>query len=123
MRNVLCMALAFVGLVACDPAAPADGGIEGYVTSGPSCPVARPDVLCPDKPYAAALSILAHANSRPIASVTADDSGYYKVLLPPGTYIIHAESPGVFPRASDVVVDVLPHRFTRQDIQYDTGIR
>jgi hypothetical protein len=123
MRKLLCLSLILLALAACTPVNSSDSGIQGRVTVGPMCPVSRPGVPCPDQPYAAALSILAAATGRPVTSVKSDDAGYYKVLLPPGSYIIHPESPGFLPRGVDIEVTVLPHRFTQQDIQYDSGIR
>ena len=117
------LTLTLFGLVACTPPAPVDSGIEGFVTAGPSCPVSRPDMPCPDLPYAADLSILASSNRRLVARVKADEAGYFKVFLPPGSYVIRPESPAVMPFASEVSVQVFPHEITRQDIQYDTGIR
>jgi hypothetical protein len=117
------IAIALFVLAACAPPPPTDSGIQGRVTAGPSCPVSRPDDPCPDQPYAATLSILASADRRLITSVNADQSGFYRVLLPAGGYIIRPESPAVMPHASEVIVLVQPHQFTLQDIQYDTGIR
>lgn len=123
MLKLICISLAVVTLAACTPGASVDSGIQGRVTAGPSCPVSRPDAPCPDRAYAGTLSILADADRRKITSVTADDLGNYEVLLPPGRYIIRPESPGVLPRGAEVSVLVLPHQFTQQDVQYDTGIR
>jgi len=123
MLNIVCISLALFGLTACGSPVATDSGIQGRVTAGPTCPVERPDMLCPDLPYAAKLSILSSPDRRTVASVKADESGDFTVLLPPGTYIIHPESPGVMPFASELVVQVRPHEFTLQDIVYDTGIR
>jgi hypothetical protein len=81
------------------------------------------DVPCPDQPYPGILTILAANGRTKVGEVTADASGYYRVALAPGTYIIHPESPGILPSAADVTAIILPHEFTRQDIVYDTGIR
>ena len=123
MRTLLCLGLVVLAAVACAPGVPVDSGVQGQVTIGPMCPVSRPDVPCPDQPYAATLSILAAGTSRQVASAASDESGYFKVLLPPGTYVIHPESPGFLPRGIEVEVTVLPHQFTQQDVQYDSGIR
>ena len=123
MLRSVCFVLTLAAIAACAPPATVDSGIQGYVTAGPSCPVSRPGVPCPDLPYAATLSILAAGDRRLIASAASDASGFYKVLLPAGIYIIRPDSPGILPRASEVSVEVRPHEFTRQDISYDTGIR
>jgi len=120
MRLAFWIAIVLVLGAACSATT---SGIEGIITAGPACPVTQAGVPCPDPPYPGTLTILAENGQTRVATVTADDSGYYKVLLEPGTYIIHPESPGILPRAGDVVVVVLPDRFTPQDIVYDTGIR
>ena len=80
-------------------------------------------VPCPDRPYAGTLNFLTEYGGRPAGRVTAGADGYYRISLPPGTYIVHPESPGVLPSGSELVVAVRPHEFTRQDMLYDTGIR
>jgi len=123
MRLRIWGTLASVCLAACSPTPFSDSGIEGYVTAGPACPVVQENVPCPDQPYAGSLTILAGHGRAKVTEVTSDASGYFRVPLAPGTYIIHPESPGVLPRGSEVVALVLPNQFTRQDIVYDTGIR
>ncbi|MFH1184044.1 MAG: carboxypeptidase-like regulatory domain-containing protein [Chloroflexota bacterium] len=120
MRFKYWAALALALVSACTPT---DSGIEGYITAGPACPVMQADVPCPDQPYAGTLTILAENGRTKVTAVTADSSGYFRVALAPGTYIVHPEAPGVLPRGVDVIVRVLPNQFTRQDIVYDTGIR
>ena len=102
---------------------PINSGIEGRITAGPACPVMQADVPCPDQPYAGSLSILAQDGRKAVATVTADATGYYRVAVRPGTYIIHPESPGVLPSGEDIVVVVQSNQYTHQDIVYDTGIR
>ena len=103
--------------------ASADSGIEGWITAGPACPVMQVGVPCPDQPYAGTLSFLTEYGGRTAGRVTAGADGYYRISLPPGTYIVHPESRRALPSGSELVVAVRPHEFTRQDISYDTGIR
>ncbi|HEY5984254.1 MAG TPA: hypothetical protein VIU38_12365 [Anaerolineales bacterium] len=121
MRPRYLLVAALLVFTACAP--PADSGIQGHISAGPTCPVVRVDVPCPDQPYAGTLTILAEKTGFRIAQVTADATGYYRVSLAPGTYVVQPESPGVMPRGTDITVVVLPHSFTTQDIVYDTGIR
>lgn len=120
MRWCRWIALVLLVTAAC---APADSGIEGWITAGPACPVVQVGVPCPDQPYAGTLSFFTESGSMAAGRVTARADGYYRISLPPGTYIVRPESPGALPAGSELVVAVRPHEFTRQDFVYDTGIR
>ena len=126
MKRTVLFGLAIAALAACAPLsgpAPTDSGVEGYVTLGPSCPVMQADNPCPDKPYPALLTILNAAGRSRIGQVQADATGYYRLALAPGQYILHPESPSVMPRGAEITFVVQPHQFTRQDVVYDSGIR
>ncbi len=99
-------------------------GIEGYVTEGPMCPgpVAIGGSSCPNKPYQATISILGPDNQEIIRFET-DPSGYFKISLMPGTYILHPESEMALPHAPDQTVVVTPDQFTQLSVIYDTGMR
>ena len=122
--------LAAVLLAACGgtsdvPLEPAtDSGIEGHVTVGPSCPVVRAGVPCPDRPYEAELTIL-DGSGREVATAHSDAGGSYRIALAPGRYrVIPLSPPGLpLPRAQAVEVTVPPGRFVTLDISYDSGIR
>lgn len=115
---------------ACGPASTGNSshttssGIEGYVTEGPMCPgpVAIGDNSCPDKPYQAAFTILGE-NHKVITHFKTDPSGYFKITITPGTYILHPESDTVLPHASDQTVVVSPDLFIQVTVIYDTGMR
>ena len=99
-------------------------GIEGYVTEGPMCPGPVPigTNTCPDQPYQATISVL-DANDTQITQIQTDVNGYFKITLPPGTYILHPEPGKPFPHASDQSVVVRAGQFTQLTIIYDTGMR
>lgn len=120
MRRRTWISLLLVLAAAC---APTDSGIDGWITAGPACPVMQVGVPCSDQPYPGTLSFLTEHGRIPAGRVTASTDGYYRISLPPGNYIIDPESPGALPSGTELVVAVLPHKFTRQDIVYDTGIR
>jgi hypothetical protein len=104
---------------------PASGtsGIEGRVWIGPACPgpqsLASP---CPDQPYQATITIL-KASDEVVARVQSDQQGYFRLELPPGTYVLRPESGAVMPRAPEQTVAVLPGQFTPVQIVYDSGMR
>jgi hypothetical protein len=106
------------------PLATPSSGIEGFVTEGPMCPgpVAVGNNNCPDKPYQATLSILGSGN-KVITRFETDPSGYFKIAVAPGTYILHPESNNVMPHAADQTVVVTPDQFTQVIMIYDTGMR
>jgi major membrane immunogen (membrane-anchored lipoprotein) len=98
-------------------------GIEGLVTEGPMCPgpVAISDTQRLDQPYQATISIL-DANNTPITQFQTDVSGFFKITLSPGTYILHPESDKALPHAVDQSIIVTAGKFTQVTIMYDTGI-
>jgi hypothetical protein len=124
MNRVLALALAIVLLAAC--AAPKvssiNSGVEGLVTIGPTCPVMRLDQPCPDRPYAATLTVLDKTGKR-VAQIKADENGIYRLELSPGDYNMHPESPNVLPHAQEQSFTVIAGQFTKLDILYDSGIR
>lgn len=126
MHRAMVTVLAMLVVSACAPtmtAAAADSGVEGYVTVGPACPMVQAADPCPDRPYAATLTILAYDGRAKVAQTQADSAGYFRVLLAPGQYILHPESPAVYPRGADITFLVEAGRFTHQDVVYDSGIR
>jgi hypothetical protein len=107
---------------ACSPRIPAGTGIEGHVFIGPVCPVVQENNPCPDKPYKATLSVL-DTNGKKIVNIQTDTNGYFHMVIKPGVYILHPESPGKMPFATEQTFSVLSGEFTRLTITYDSGIR
>ncbi len=99
-------------------------GIEVHVTEGPMCPgpVAIGDNSCPDKPYQASITVV-DSNNKEVTRFQTDPSGYFKLTIAPGTYILHPESDKALPHASDQTVVVTPDQFTQVTVMYDTGMR
>lgn len=100
---------------------PTDSGLTGLVTIGPTSPVEREGVA-DDTPYSATLVIKDVSGDR-VATVTSGTDGRFAVDLPPGTYLLEPQSPGVLPFAQPQEVIVEPHRFTEIIVPYDSGIR
>ena len=101
---------------------PRGSGIEGQVFLGPMCPVVQQGQECPDQPYQATLTILSQ-NSVRVAQVQSDEQGRFQVLLVPGEYILHPESPNGMPFAGDQSFVVEAGHYTQITVHYDSGIR
>ncbi len=99
-------------------------GVRGQVLIGPACPVMRVDNPCPDQPYQAELTVYS-LNGKKVAGSSSDAQGTFEIKLPPGEYILHAESPegGILPHAEDVEFTVDPDEFTEIVVNFDSGIR
>ncbi len=126
MKNGFLFTLIFLLAAACSPvvaSTPVDSGIEGNVTIGPMCPVMQVNNPCPDKPYQATLTILTTTDRRTVLKFQTDANGYFHVVLAPGNYILHPESPNTMPHAAEIPFTVTGHEFTHVDISYDSGIR
>ena len=111
-------------LTACSSTSPTptDSGVEGQVLIGPMCPVVQVGQECPDQPYQATLTVNSPKGKR-IAQVQTEVDGTFKILLPPGEYILHPESPNVMPFAQEQPFTVEAGRFTSLIVNYDSGIR
>ncbi len=126
MRPAVLIALASLSLAACGlrPSAPANTGVEGVMTIGPTCPVQRIDQPCPDRPFAGEVSVRDGSGSE-VADVHADAAGHFRVDLAPGTYQLVPVSPhpGVPPSGKPQSVIVVAGAYTHVTLQYDSGIR
>jgi len=100
--------------------APASG-IEGRVVIRPVRPVTGRGVV-DQAPYQARISVLDSAR-REVAAVESDAAGHFRLALPPGSYVLRPQSPARYPRASEQRVVVRPHKLTRVEIVYDSGMR
>jgi len=124
MNRLLLFILPVALLSACAsaPTPAADTGVEGQTLLGPMCPVIRLDQPCPDRPYQATLTVLNPAGEK-MAQIQTDVNGLYRLELLPGDYIMRPVSPNVMPYAQDQPFTVIAGKFTKLDIQYDSGIR
>jgi len=101
-----------------------DSGIEGVVLLGPTRPEIQGQTSSP-VPFATSLVVQDRDRARDLATIQSGPDGTFRVLLPPETYwlIPLVPDPGRPPTASPQQVLVEPHRFTRVEIHYDTGLR
>jgi hypothetical protein len=63
------------------------------------------------------------AAGREVASVESDADGRFRLAVPPGTYIVRPQSPGMYPRAAEQKVLVHRNAVTQVEIVYDSGRR
>ena len=103
---------------------PGGSGIEGHVTAGPTCPVARPDdPACADRPLEGVTIVVLTAAGNEAGRTTTDASGYYGITLPSGPYTIEPQPVQGMVHGSPPVPVVVGEGVTTVDIPYDTGIR
>ena len=102
----------------------ATSGVEGKVTIGPSCPVARtpPDPSCADRPAAATFSIDTTTGVH-VADASSGVDGRFSLTLRPGTYIISLRATSVMPTMAPQTFSVPDNGITTLSLQLDSGIR
>ena len=104
--------------------ATSDTGVEGYLWIGPACPTVRLDTECPDLPYEAEFTVTGN-EGEVVESGQSDKSGFFRILLAPGSYIFVPDpsKPALSPRANPVPFDVDAGSFTHIEVTYDSGLR
>ena len=100
-------------------------GIEGLITIGPTCPVARAEDPCPDKLYQATVQV--YQGKTLLTQVTSDVQGMFRLSLEAGSYTLRPQTPAgqgiIHPVSREVPVLVEAGKFTQVTVQYDSGIR
>ena len=99
----------------------ATSGIDGEVILRPVSPVEWPGMVN-QRPYQALIGVEDGAG-RVAAEVRSDPDGRFRIILEPGTYILHPESDAIYPQAPAQTVTVVKDQFTPVRITYDSGIR
>ena len=71
------------------------------------------------------LIILSHDGEKEIVRVTANESGQYRVALPPGNYVLDVQGrrPKGHVRAKPQPFTIISNQTVRVDMSIDTGIR
>lgn len=73
-------------------------------------------------PAAGVELVVLHGGVR-VASVTTTKAGTYRVVLPPGAYVVRTLRKLAFGGSLPRAVRVLPGRFALANLEIDTGIR
>jgi hypothetical protein len=99
------------------------GHVTGKVTTSPTCPVERipPDPACDPKPYKTTITVKDSTN-KIIKSITTNSTGDFSFDIAIGTYIFEAKSGQVFPRCSQVTIEIKGGD-NSVPISCDSGIR
>ncbi len=96
--------------------------VYGRVTAGPTCPVERVGVPCPERPVVGEIEAR-RGNGRPVTRTRLGADGRYVLRVAAGRYELVVVTSSPFPRCppTDVVVERGASLST--DIMCDTGIR
>lgn len=107
------------------PSKNAKGLLEGSVTLSPTCPVERipPDPGCAPRGYATDISIVNSALNKSVTTISSDASGYFRVLLPFGNYVLTPKGGTLLPRCDSLNVNINAVNIPKVNISCDTGIR
>jgi hypothetical protein len=102
-----------------------ESGIVGLVQIGPNCPFEQSQRLCPDKPFAASITVTLATDGRQVLTVRSGRDGKFRVKLAPATYRLapHPPNPGAPPYAEPQTVTVEGGKYVSIVIKYDSGIR
>jgi hypothetical protein len=122
-----CLAWMIAATVSIDAAAP--GFLEGHLNIVSPKEVeladATPSESTPNNYVDYPLIILTKDRKTEIMHVTPDDSGNYRVALPPGEYILDVQRrrPKGHVRATPQPFTILANQTVRVDMAIDTGVR
>ena len=108
-----------VGSLGASAAAPS--GIRGTVIKSPTRPVCEEDVPCSAPATGVTLAFL--RGGVRVATATTSKAGTYRVVLPPGTYVVRTLRKPMFGSPQTRTVRVVPGRFAAANFEIDTGIR
>jgi len=110
---------------------PSSTGLEGQTVLGPTCPLQSVSSECADKPAPATTVRVEQATANGngsgavIARVRADTNGKFKLILPPGRYVVTAEPAPGQPEgvAKPQLIVVEKGLFTRVVLQFQGGLQ
>jgi len=106
---------------------PAESGVAGLVTAGPTCPVVTdpPDPSCADRPVEGAVLVVTTPAGVEVARTTSDAEGRFELSLAPGTYRLEPQPvEGLMGTAAPIEFSVEPGTpAVYLLVGYDTGIR
>jgi hypothetical protein len=102
-------------------AAAVPSGIRGIVIKSPTRPVCEEDMPC-SAPAAGVTLAFLRGGVR-VATATTSKAGTYRVVLPPGTYVVRTLRKLMFGSPQPRTVRVLPGHFAAANFEIDTGIR
>jgi hypothetical protein len=89
------------------------------------CPVEREGSPCPPKPISASITVVLAPTGALVAAATSGADGQFRIVLPPGSYVLHAanRTGGPYPRSSPVDVEIRAGAYTTITVSFDSGIQ
>ena len=96
--------------------------VDGIVTAGPQCPVARAERPCPPRPVPGARVQLLEG-THVMADDLADQHGRFRLRAPAGQFVLRATNEGGYRSTASHVVRLTPGTTTTVSLQLVTGIR
>jgi hypothetical protein len=99
-----------------------DSGVVGEVRIGPISPVEQPGVEN-TAPYTANLVVRTVPDRDVAAEARSGDDGLFRIVLPPGDYLLEPENGAPLPLAEPQPFTVIGGQFTKVHVDYDSGIR
>lgn len=93
LATLLCALVPFIAMAASPTASPIQSGIEGAIFVSPNRPgPIRKDI--PSESPAGNVTFVVMQSDAKVASLTTDAEGRFRIMLPPGHYIVTRDDPG-----------------------------
>ena len=100
-------------------------GISGTIISTGNCPGPQriDDTRCGPRPYEGMLAVKLVSSDKVVATFSSNSKGAFRVLVPPGKYIIIQAGESRYPIIHSDEIAVLKHKFTVVKLSADLGMR
>jgi hypothetical protein len=121
MRRLAVLVVLSICVACASGAGSPAGGIEGHVTTGPTCPVEREGSPCPPGIWTG--TVRATSSDGAAHESTTSSDGSYLLALAPGTYTVIPVVEGAGPPTAKPVTVTVGSTMQRLDLQVDSGIR
>ena len=102
-----------------------ESGIEGQAVISPAHPGPQREGLSSSAPYKTTLVVWRVGDDREVKRFETGSDGRFRVAVPPGDYRVGPphQSGRFLPRGSEETVTVVPGKFVRVTINFDSGMR
>lgn len=102
-----------------------EGGIQGIVLLGPTCPVMKnpPEEACADRPYSTDLAVTTSDATKVVIEFRSDRMGMFRVHLPAGEYAVRSTGSSLPRCSTNGTIKVNTDAYTETTVHCDTGIR
>jgi len=102
-----------------------ESGIDGQAVISPAHPGPLREGMSGTAPYKTTLVVWSADGDREVARFETGSDGRFRVALPPGSYRVGppSQTGGFLPRGSEETVTVVPGKFVRVTINFDSGMR